>query len=132
MRSLEVDKGVWKYLAEHEQAALTEFLTKLREQHGDEVVLVSLFGSKVRGDFDEESDVDVLLVVENRNSQLWEDIVEIETELMLKYGTVISSLIMGRDNYEWHLQHRAPLYRNIEREGIELWTSIPESSSASG
>jgi predicted nucleotidyltransferase len=124
-----VDKEVLIYLADHEQAALREFLTKLREQHGSEVVLVSLFGSKVRGDFDEESDIDVLLVVENRNSQLWEDIVEIETELMLKYGAVVSSLIMGRDNYEWHLRHRAPLYRSIEREGIELWTSIPKSSS---
>jgi predicted nucleotidyltransferase len=127
-----MDKGVLKYLTDHEQAALTEFLAKLREQHGSEVVLVSLFGSKVRDDFDEESDIDVLLVVENRNSQLWEDVVEIETELMLKYNTVISSLIMGRDNYEWHLRHRAPLYRDIEREGIELWTSIPGSSSASG
>jgi predicted nucleotidyltransferase len=124
-----VDKEVLKYLADHEQAALKEFLTKLREQHGGEVVLVSLFGSKVRSDFDEESDIDVLLVVENRNSQLWEDVVEIETELMLKHDAVISSLIMGRDNYEWHRQHRAPLYRNIEIEGIELWMSIPGSSS---
>lgn len=97
----------------------------MREQHGSEVVLVSLFGSKARGDFDEESDVDLLLVVENRDSQLWKDVVEIETELMLRYGTVISSLIMGRDNYEWHLRHRALLYRNIEREGVELWTSLP-------
>jgi predicted nucleotidyltransferase len=127
----EVDKEVLKYLADHEQAALTEFLARLREQHGSEVVLVSLFGSKARGDFDEESDIDVLLVVENRNNQLWEDIVGIEAELMLKYDTVISSLIMSRDNYEWHLRHRAPLYRNIEREGIGLWTSVPRSSSAS-
>jgi predicted nucleotidyltransferase len=124
-----VDKEILKYLADHEQAALKEFLTKLREQHGDKVVLVSLFGSKVRSDFDEESDIDVLLVVENRNSQLWEDVVEIETELMLKHDAVISSLIMGRENYEWHRQHRAPLYRNIEIEGIELWMSIPGSSS---
>jgi len=124
-----VNKETLKYLADHEQAALEEFLTKLREQHGSEVLLVSLFGSKVRGDFDEESDIDVLLVVETRNSQLWEDVVEIETDLMLKYDAVISSLIMGRDNYEWHTRHRAPLYRNIEREGVELCMSIPRSSS---
>jgi len=126
-----VDKEALKYLADHEQAALKEFLTKLREQHGSEVVLVSLFGSKVRGDFDEESDIDVLLVVEDRTSQLWEDIVEIETDLMLKYGSVISSLIMGRDNYEWHRRYRAPLYRNIERDGIDLWMRIPKSSLVS-
>ena len=127
-----MDKEALKYLADHERAALKEFLTKLREQHGSEVVLVSLFGSKVRGDFDEESDIDVLVVVEDRTSQLWEDIVEIETDLMLKYDSVISSLIMGRDNYEWHRRYRAPLYRSIEREGIDLWTRTPGSSSPSG
>ena len=127
-----MNKETLKYLADHEQAALGEFLTRLREQHGNEVVLVSLFGSKVRGDFDEESDIDVLLVVETRNSQLWEDVVEIETDLMLKYDAVISSLIMGRDNYEWHRRYRAPLYRNIERDGIDLWMRIPRSSLASG
>ena len=126
-----MNKEVLKYLADHEQAALEEFLTKLREQHGGEVVLVSLFGSKVRGDFDEESDIDVLLVVEDRTSQLWEDIVEIETDLMLKYDSVISSLIMGRDNYEWHRRYKAPLYRNIERDGIDLWMRIPKSSLVS-
>ena len=126
-----MDKEALKYLADHEQAALEEFLTKLREQHGSEVVLVSLFGSKVRGDFDEESDIDVLLVVEDRTSQLWEDIVEIETDLMLKYDSVISSLIMGRDNYEWHRRYKAPLYRNIERDGIDLWMRIPKSSLVS-
>ena len=126
-----MDKEALKYLADHEQAALEEFLTKLREQHGSEVVLVSLFGSKVRGDFDEESDIDVLLVVEDRTSQLWEDIVEIETDLMLKYDSVISSLIMGRDNYEWHRRYRAPLYRNIERDGIDLWMRMPKSSLVS-
>jgi predicted nucleotidyltransferase len=126
-----VDKEALKYLADHEQAALEEFLTKLREQHGSEVVLVSLFGSKVRGDFDEESDIDVLLVVEDRTSQLWEDIVEIETDLMLKYDSVISSLIMGQDNYEWHRRYKAPLYRNIERDGIDLWMRIPKSSLVS-
>ena len=120
-----------KYLADHEQAALREFLTRLREQHGNEVVLVRLFGSKVRGDFDEESDIDVLVVVKD-NGHIWDDLVALEVDLMLEYNVVISSLIMSRENYEWHRRYSAPLYRSVEREGIDLWTSIPESSSASG
>jgi len=46
-----VNENGLRYLTDREQTALREFLTKLREQHGSEVVLVSLFGSKVlRGD----------------------------------------------------------------------------------
>ena len=126
-----MDKEV-KYLADYEQAALREFLAKLREQHGSEVVLVSLFGSKVRGDFDEESDMDVLVVVRNKSGHIWDDLVALEMDLMLKYNVVISSLIMSRENYEWHRRYRAPLYRSIEREGIDLWMRTPESSSPSG
>jgi len=121
-----------QYLADRERAALDEFLTKLREQHGNEVVLVSLFGSKVRGDFDEESDVDVLVVVKDKNGHIRDDLVALEMDLMLKYNVVISSLIMSKENYEWHRRYRAPLYRNIEREGIDLWMRTPKSSSPSG
>ena len=126
-----MDKEV-KYLADYEQVALKEFLAKLREQHGSEVVLVSLFGSKVRGDFDEESDMDVLVVVRNKSGHIWDDLVALEMDLMLKYNVVISSLIMSRENYEWHRRYRAPLYRSIEREGIDLWMRTPKSSSPSG
>ena len=121
-----------KHLNARERAALAEFIRWLHERYEDEVVLVKLFGSKVRGDFDEESDVDLLMVVEHRDSRLWDDVVAIETDLMLKYSIIISSLIMGHENYEWHRRHRAPLYRNVEREGVDLWTSIPRSLSASG
>ena len=127
-----MDKEALKYLADHERAALKEFLTKLREQHGSEVVLVSLFGSKVRGDFDEESDVDVLVVIKDKNGHIRDDLVALEMDLVLKYDVVISSLIMSRENYEWHRRYRAPLYRSIEREGIDLWMRTPRSSSASG
>lgn len=121
-----------KHLNARERAALAEFIRWLHERYEDEVVLVKLFGSKVRGDFDEESDVDLLMVVEHRDDRLWDDVVAIETDLMLKYSIIISSLIMGHENYEWHRRHRAPLYRNVEREGVDLWTSIPRSLSASG
>ena len=114
-----------KHLTERGQAALEAFVARVRELHEGEIARITLFGSKVRGGFDEESDVDLLMVIEHRNSQLWDGVVAIETDLMLKYGIVISSLIMSRENYEWHQRHRAPLYRNIERGGIELWMSTP-------
>jgi predicted nucleotidyltransferase len=37
---------------------LAEFLSRMWERCGEHIAHVWLFGSKVRGDFDEESDVD--------------------------------------------------------------------------
>jgi len=43
-----------RHLNSREKAALSEFVARLREKYADQVVLVVLFGSKVRGDFDVE------------------------------------------------------------------------------
>jgi len=51
-----------RHLTPHERDVLAEFLSRLREKFDDQIAHVWLFGSKVRGDFDEESDVDLLIV----------------------------------------------------------------------
>jgi hypothetical protein len=43
-----------QHLTPHEREVLAEFLSRLGEQCGDRIAHVWLFGSKVRGDFDEE------------------------------------------------------------------------------
>ena len=43
-----------QHLPPHERNVLAEFLSRLREQCGEHIAHVWLFGSKVRGDFDEE------------------------------------------------------------------------------
>lgn len=58
--------------------------------------LIKLFGSKARGDFDEESDIDVLVVIKDKNGHIWDDLVALEVDLMLKYNVVISSLMMRK------------------------------------
>ena len=121
-----------KHLSEQERMALNAFLARLLATYGREVSQVQLFGSKARGDFDAESDIDLLVVVERDGRRLWNDVVALETDLMLEYETVISSLIMSREDYEWHKLHRAPLYRNVEREGVDLWTSTSALLSPSG
>ena len=108
------------HLSPRERMALREFLHRLQTRYTQEVEQVTLFGSKARGDDEPGSDLDVLVVVSQHRRMIWHDVVNWETELLLRYGTVISSLIMGHENYEWHRVHRAPLYRNIEREGIDL------------
>lgn len=56
------DHPCLRHLTPHEREVLAEFLSRLRERCGDRIAHVWLFGSKVRGDFDEESDVDLLIV----------------------------------------------------------------------
>jgi predicted nucleotidyltransferase len=120
-----------RHLTEQEKAALSEFLARLQEKYADDVVLVVLFGSKVRGDFDEESDLDVLVVVRDGDWRFRDEVALTAFEPMLEHDIVITPLVIDLEHYRRLQRHRAPLYRNIRAEGLDLWTRTPASSSAS-
>jgi predicted nucleotidyltransferase len=111
------------HLTGQEKAALSEFVARLREKYTDEVVLVVLFGSKVRGDFDEESDLDVMVVVEgNDRWPYWHEITDLTSNLLLDYEVNISALVFDDEHYRWLVEHRAPIYSNTTGEGVPIWT----------
>ena len=120
-----------RHLNSREKAALSEFVARLRERYADEIVLVTLFGSKVRGDFDEESDVDVLVVVQNGDWSFRDEVALAAFDPMLEHDIVITPLVIDLEHYQWLRRYQAPLYRNIRSEGVDLWTRTPASSSAS-
>ena len=120
-----------RYLTSGEKAALSEFVARLRARYADEVMLVVLFGSKVRGDFDEESDVDVLVVVQNGDWRFRDTVALTAFEPMLEHDIVITPLVIDLEHYQWLQRYQAPLYRNIRSEGVDLWMKTPALSSAS-
>ncbi len=84
-----------------------------------------LFGSRARGEGDSESDVDVLVVLDDGNWRFHDDVALESFEPSLQNSVLISPVTMDRDDYEWHKQHRAPFYRLLERDGLDLWTTTP-------
>jgi len=125
-RDIQSDKRL-AHLTPNERAALAALVERLRERYGDDLLRVALFGSKARGDFDEESDLDVLIVARMPDANYWQhrrEIVNLTTDLMLEYGPVISPLINDEAAYLQLRQWNTLLNQNIEREGVELWSSM--------
>jgi predicted nucleotidyltransferase len=120
-----------RHLTNNERAALEVFATKLREQFDDRVVRIVLFGSKARGDSDSESDIDVLVVVDNGDWRFRDALALVAFEPMIEYDVVLSPLIVDTDDYAWWQEHHAPIYRHISAEGVELWTKQRPPSFAS-
>ncbi len=120
-----------RYLTDNERAALDAFITELRGRFGHKLVRVVLFGSKARGDSDVESDLDVLILVKDGDWRFKDAVALVAFEPMLEHGIVLSPLVVDLADYKWWQEHRAPIYRNIAREGIELWTSPQSPSSES-
>jgi predicted nucleotidyltransferase len=128
----EMDKKQLAHLTQNEQAALVAFVARLREQYGDRVAHVVLFGSRARGEGDAESDLDVLVVLDDGDWRFRDAVALVAFEPMVEYGVVLSPLVVDLADYAWWQAHHAPIYRNISIDGVDLWTRplLPLSVSA--
>ena|SRR5438094_4416804 len=82
---------------------------------------IVLFGSVVRGEADEESDVDLLIVLKDPPShQVRDHITSIILDINLEYDANLSELIVDRRTWDTGLLSILPIHRAIEEEGIRL------------
>jgi len=63
---------------------IKEFTQKLRQQLGDRLKEVILFGSRARGDWEEGSDYDFLIIVDKKTKEVRNIVLDIESELLNK------------------------------------------------
>ena len=104
----------------HEKEALRRITDILRAELHEQIVAVYAFGSKVRGDFDEWSDFDVLILVRDKNSELEERIVSIFVDEEIKAGLSFTPVIKDHHSFELEKRHNSPFYWNIIKEGVSL------------
>ena len=95
-----------------------EFASEIRHRLGSQVKKMFLYGSRARGDAREDSDYDMLVVLDKRTPEIRSTILEIERSLMDRYGVLVASIL--RSEEEWQNVQKFPLAYNIAREGIVL------------
>ena len=79
-----------------------------------------LYGSYARGDYHEESDVDVHLTVEQPQSVISRhrpDIANLSSDLSLEHDITVSISVKPAEQFE-RLNQVLPFYQNVVREGI--------------
>ncbi len=97
--------------------------SELQKKFKEKLAKIVLFGSYARGDYDNESDIDILVLVEDDEPKKYSDeIVDFEVDLTIKYG-VLPSIILRDINYFYENKEIIPFYRNVEREGVEIYAA---------
>lgn len=82
---------------------------------------MNLFGSVARGEADEESDIDLLIITEQPlRRTVRHQITDIVFDVNLKYDTNFSTLVVDRASWEDGLFSVLPIRDEILKEGIAL------------
>ncbi|MEW6200908.1 MAG: nucleotidyltransferase domain-containing protein [bacterium] len=106
-------------LKENERIALQCLKEMLVARFPDAEIII--YGSKARGDFDEESDIDVLILLEcDVDTKLEKEIIELVYDIELEHDVVIGLLMESKDFWNSDLANAMPIHWNIDKEGIVL------------
>jgi len=80
-----------------------------------------LYGSRARGDAREDSDYDLLVLVDReQDMELEQAIVNQLVPLEVRTGEVLTVLVYGRSQWGSALYRAMPFHKNVTREGVLL------------
>ena len=79
-----------------------------------------LFGSKARGDFKPESDIDIFILIDHSDSDTRKKIASFTTKILIKYGVLLSPKIIEESHFSFLKQLGFAFAKNIEKDGIKI------------
>lgn len=96
---------------------LSTFREKVKALYGSRFKKVILYGSWARNEAFENSDVDLIVVLGGRviPGKEIDRMIDIITDLNLKYGVLISVYPISEEYYE---KNKSPFLANVKRDGV--------------
>lgn len=114
------------HLASQERMAIDQYVACIRDRFPGRILSVALFGSKARGDADTESDIDLIVLVDEEDvgfrSELW----GIASDLSLEHNVVLSVHVYAQDRWAEAKRIHLPFSRAVAADSIPL---TPEAAS---
>ena len=99
---------------------ISRIVTFSKEVFGDKFQNVILYGSYARGDYDDESDIDIMIMVDMSREELSKyrmTFSEFFSDMNIENGVFLTSKLQSKPYFnEW--KHAMPFYQNIIKEGI--------------
>ncbi|MBO5413108.1 MAG: nucleotidyltransferase domain-containing protein [Clostridia bacterium] len=103
---------------------IDEFVKGVNEILGDRVKKIILYGSYARGDYNESSDIDIMILTDLTDDEIVEYRTEIshlayDVEFDHNFDIWISPLVKNIDKFNYWLE-ALPFYMNVQKEGVVL------------
>lgn len=89
----------------------------------DKIYKIILYGSYARGDFNMESDVDILIILncsQEETRSYRKEVSRIASRISLANDVEVSLLLIDQQSFKERIDI-LPFYQNVQREGVALY-----------
>ena len=89
---------------------------------GNKLQKIILYGSYARGDYNEESDIDIMVLanIEDGETVIYKPLInEVAHRISLEYNTLVSIHLKDIRSF-YRLLEILPYYQNVVNEGVEI------------
>ncbi len=104
---------------------LNIYTAEIQKLYGDALNAVILYGSYARGDYTEESDVDIMILVDLPEEELCksrERVSDFTYDFNMDHDLWIMPVVTELRQYQYWLPVY-PFYQNVENEGVPLYVA---------
>ena len=115
-----VNGGYLPNLTDEEKAALLQLKEGLTSRFGRRLAKFVLYGSKARGDYGPESDLDVAIIIHALTGEEKKKIFNAIAEIELEHLTPLSTLVLDEEEFDRLRGRERRIALDIETEGIPL------------
>ena len=101
---------------------IVSFARKVRKILGKNLKQVILYGSYARGDYTEDSDIDIMVLTtltDKEIEQIETEIYDLAFDFLMDYGVDINVVIKHEKQFNYWLG-ALPFYNNVQKEGVVL------------
>ena len=101
-----------------------QYIEEIKKIYGSHVRQIILYGSYARGDFRPDSDIDIMILTDLTDDEMYNYFVKIsdrayDIEEANHFDISISPVIKNIDKFNYWLE-ALPFYMNVQREGVVL------------
>lgn len=113
-------KGVDRTMDEKDKSIILKLKGSLPADITKHIKKCIIYGSRVRGEGDDDSDLDVLMLVDEKRAEIEQRLEDAAYQIMWDHDfrPIISLKIFAEDKFNQALKEGFSFYRNVEREGI--------------
>ena len=107
-------------MPENVSSIVYRFSQEVKRMLGESLRRIIVYGSYARGDYHENSDVDIMILVKMSDEEIREvknDIYDLAFDVEMNTGIQLSPIIKNEAQYEYWVD-TLPFYRNVRDEGV--------------